>query len=468
MFYLLALLSASYWYCLPLIRQRLVGYSEFRLYDVVLAVLISVLILRYRLVVKRFFQQDAPGKWLMKFCIWASITYVVTVIWSLSNKNTTWVMVSAIYLFHLWGFVLAYAAFRIFIRSQHQCLRLLDLFLLLGAVEALLICLQSIGVVPRLWGSLYDVYGTKTYSGTLGPNRVMPGISMVLLLVVAAGYWRNVRAVGAGRLGLALFSAGTGLLALGVSGSRTAWVVFATFCLLSFAIARRRQAGILALGVMVVVLLAVIGPASIKQRFIDMYRWKLADKLSQTEDSGLSSQIRSVDAGRVDIWKRGAGGLLSNPWLIPFGAGFNNRYALNQGDSPHNMYLTLVTELGLLGLYLYLQWLRALWFESRDRVLLAARATRLSKKVYLPVDMKALLGAMIFGLVAGELLYVYRPTFSLFGIFLFVCAILNHPAMISPAVDRLRRAAMRRALAAQHGAGAPSLPGGRYAFPQPR
>jgi hypothetical protein len=165
-------------------------------------------------------------------------------------------MVSAIYLFHLWGFVLAYAAFRIFIRSQHQCLRLLDLFLLLGAVEALLICLQSIGVVPRLWGSLYDVYGTKTYSGTLGPNRVMPGISMVLLLVVAAGYWRNVRAVGAGRLGLALFSAGTGLLALGVSGSRTAWVVFATFCLLSFAIARRRQAGILALGVMVVVLLA--------------------------------------------------------------------------------------------------------------------------------------------------------------------------------------------------------------------
>jgi len=467
MFYLLAVLSASYWYCLPLIRQRLVGYSEFRLYDVLLALLILILITRYRAVLKRFFQQDAPGKWLLKFCIWASITYFVTVIWSLSHRNTTWVMVSAIYLFHLWGFVMAYAGFRIFVRSQRQCLRLLDLFLLLGAIQALIICLQSVGVVPRLWGELYDVYGTKTFSGTLGPNRVMPGMCMVLLLAVAAGYWRNLRAVGAGRLGLALVSAGIGLLALGVTGSRTAWVVFATFCLLSFVIARRRQGGILALGVVVMVLLAVAGPDSIKQRFQDMYRWKLTDKLAQTEDTSLTTQIRAVDAGRVDIWKRGASGLLSNPWLIPFGAGFNNRYALNQGDSPHNMYLTLVTELGLLGLYLYLGWLHALWVESRSRIAFGAQAVRLSKKVFLPVDMKALLGAVAFGLVAGELLYIYRPTFSLLGMFLFVCAVLNHPAMMSPALDRLRRAAMRRATARGEAGRAP-IPAGVYAFAQPR
>jgi O-antigen ligase len=467
MFYLLALLSASYWYCLPLIEQRLVGYSEFRLYDVLLAVLILMLVARHRAVLKRFFQQDAPGKWLLKFCIWASIGYLMTVVWSLSRNHTIWVLVTFIYLFHLWGFVLAYAGFRIFVRSQGQCLRLLDLFLLLGCIQALIICLQGIGVIPRLWSDLYAVYGPKTFSGTLGPNRVMPGISMVLLLVVAAGYWRNPRAVGATRLGLALGSAGIGLLALGITGSRTAWVVFATFCLLSFVIARRRQAGMLALGLLVTALLVVVGPDSFKQRFVDMYRWKIADKLSHAGDS-LMGQVQAVDSGRVQIWKEGAAGLLSNPWLIPFGAGFVNRYALNQGDSPHNMYLTLVTELGLLGLYLYLRWLHAVWVESRNRVLLGTKATRLSKKVFLPVDMKPLLGAMAFGLVSGELLYIYRPTFSLFGMFLFVCAILNHPAMMSPALDRLRRAVMGRALAAQGEAGTARVPGGARPLLQPR
>lgn len=468
MFNLLLLLSASYWYCLPLIKQRLVGYSEFRLYDVLLAVLILILATRYRRPLKAFFEQDGPGKWLLKFCIWASITYVVTVIWSLSSRNVTWIMVSAIYLFHLWGFVLAYAAFRIFVRNQRQCLRLLDLFLLLGAIQALIICLQSIGVVPRLWSELYDVYGTKTYSGTLGPNRVMPGLSMMLLLAVAGAYWRNMRAVGSGRLLLALGSAGIGLLALGVTGSRTAWVVFAAFCLLSFLIARRQQAGMLALGVVVAALLVVAGPDSIKQRFVEMYRWKLSDKLSQTDDSSLTGQIRAVDAGRLDIWKKGAGGLLSHPWLIPFGAGFNNRYALNQGDSPHNMYLTLVTELGLLGLYLYLRWLHAIWVESRARLALGARAAQVSKRVFLPVDMKALLAAMAFGLVSGELLYIYRPTFSLLGIFLFLCAVLNHPAMMSPALDRLQRAARSRSLAGWADTRVADFPGVAHALPQSR
>lgn len=447
MFYLLALVSASYWYCLPVIQQKLIGYSEFRLYDVLLALLMLVLIGKYRLGLARFLSRDPAGKWMYRFCLWASVTYVVTLIWSISQHNSAWVLVTAVYLFHLWGFLLAYAGFRMFVRTREQCLRLLDLFLLLGAVEAILICLQGVGVVPRLWSDLYDVYGEKAFSGTLGPNRVAPGVTMVLLLAAAASYWRNMASVGPARLALALGAAGSGLLALGITGSRTGWVIFAAFCLLSFVVARRNVGGMLALGAVVVALLVFTGPESVKQRFAEMYRWKVTDKLS-IAGTGLKDQFQAVDSGRLNIWVRGATRIASNPWLIPFGAGFNNRFALNEGDSPHNMYLTLVTELGLFGLFLYLRWLWALWAETGNRVALATAGKRPSDKVFLPVDMRALLGAMAFGLLGGELLYIYRPTFALMGMFLFLCAILNHPAMLSPIGDRLRLLARLRALAA--------------------
>jgi hypothetical protein len=84
----------------------------------------------------------------------------------------------------------------------------------------------------------------------------------------------------------------------------------------------------------------------------------------------------------------------------------------------------------VIGLFLYLCWLRGIWRESS---LLITSATKLKKrgaKVFLPVEMQTLLVAFMVSLLAGEILYPYRPSFTCMGMFLFLCAVLNHPALV--------------------------------------
>ena len=79
------------------------------------------------------------------------------------------------------------------------------------------------------------------------------------------------------------------------------------------------------------------------------------------------------------------------------------------------IYLSLINEVGLVGLFLYLRWIFSfLWIRMRQFT-------------QLEIALKGLVFAMIVTLFFGEHLYVYRPLFGLVGLFLVVTVLLFSP-----------------------------------------
>ena len=427
---LLFVLSLSYWYCLPVITQSFFTYSEVRGYDILLAILILVLVGQYRRELQIFFKQDTPGRWLFRFSVWATATFPVTVFVSIINYRYTWPFVTLVFLFHLWGYLLAYAAFRIFVNTRKQCYLLLDAFLVAGTVVAIVICLQGIGIVPRFWSELYDVYGNMTFSATLGPNRAMPGHTMILTLAVVTAYWRNVRAVGIRRIWLASVAAVASLAALGMTGSRTAWTTLIAFILAVFVL-RRPSLGVVFLLIISGLGIAVAVPSTVKERIGEMYDYRIEGRLQQADSDDYLDQFQTVDANRYNIWVAGIRELaFSYPWLIPFGGGFNSyRINMSVDNSAHNIYITLIAEVGIVGLLLYLAWLKGIWRESANLISAGSKLAA-SQSAFVPVDLQALVIAMLVSLIGGEILYPYRPSFAFMGMFLFLCAVMNHRALV--------------------------------------
>lgn len=428
----ITLIAISYWYCLPVVTQSLFSYNEFRAYDFLLAGLIGTMLFRYRTGLQSFLAKDMPGRCLFRIASWATLTSIVTVITALWMDNVKWIGVTFVFLFHLWGFIFAYAAFRMFVRSRSQALRLLDLFLVLGGLEALLVCLQGVGVVGRLWGERYDVYGTMAYSGTLGPNRTLPGHAFILILAVALGYWRNSTAVGPARLALAAISGILAVLGIGLSGSRTAWVVAIVFGL-GVLFAGRLRLGVLVFIAVVAMGVLAVTPTRVDESISEMYDYRLTVKLDRAEGGTLKQQFTSVDAGRLKLWTQGIEALGAHPYVLPFGCGFNNyRFAMHAGVSAHNLYITATAELGVVGLFLYMMWFKAILNETSRRIRQATAASQKYRRIFIPSEMRALVLAMMVSLTAGEILYPYRPTFSYLGMFLMISALLNHKVLRGP------------------------------------
>lgn len=420
----------SYWYCLPVTSQTFIRYSEIRGYDLLLLALTFVLLHKYKERLKAFLRRDKPGRILIRFSGWATLTSLITMGMALSFNRHYWALVTTVFLFHLWGFVLAYCAFRLFVTTRQQCLIMLDTFLIIGTIEALLICLQGVGVLPLFWSDLYSAYGPDAFSGTLGPNRALPGHTMLLVFAVAVGYWRNPRSVGSYRLLLASAAALTALAAVGMSGSRTSWVAFAAFCSATL-LAQRLSPGLLVFILIIMLGVTVIIPESVEDRVARIYEGRLIAKLETAKDPTLLTKFQTVDAGRWKNWVAGVSELARRPWLIPFGGGFNNyRHLVAVDISAHNIYITLIVEVGVVGWLLYVGWLRALWRESTRLTKIARKAKRKNKKVFLPAEMRSLLIAILVSLLGGELLYPYRPAFAFMGMFLFLSAVMNNPALV--------------------------------------
>jgi O-antigen ligase len=253
---------------------------------------------------------------------------------------------------------------------------------------------------------------------------------MILVVAIAAGYWRNLGAVGARQLCLASISATTAILALGLTGSRTAWVTFIAFGALLL-LGQRPKLSLVVFVVIAAASVIVVAPGSLRESIEDTYEWRVDSKLSGEPEADAITKFRAVDAGRLDKWIGGLETLAERPWLIPFGGGFNNyRYSVEAGISAHNMYITLVGEVGIVGLFFYLKWLLSVRRRSLRLTGLGVKLGERGRKVFLPVEMNNLLIAMMVSLLAGEVLFPYRPAFSFMGMFLFLCSVMNNSALV--------------------------------------
>lgn len=177
----------GYWYNLPVISTTIFGgYNEFRLYDLTFAILIAKLLTSdCSHEVLKSIKQNKGMKYLLRFSQWSSIMVVPTIIYAVIISKFIYVGMTIMFIYHLWGFLLLVAFVKTYYGGE-RLEKLLRWFLTLSTAHLFLYYAQITGLIGHLWNERYiESYGEMAYSGTLGPNRVTPGMMTLLGFVIS-------------------------------------------------------------------------------------------------------------------------------------------------------------------------------------------------------------------------------------------------------------------------------------------
>lgn len=414
----------GYWYNLPVIKTSAFGgYNEFRIYDITFVVLILLLI-RHKNLKKnlRSLAGDSSLKYIYRFAIWASIMTIPTLIYVGILGNFVYAGMTVIFLYHLWGFILL-SALVVTYYDKDSILPLIRWFMILSSIHLVLYYLQISGIIGNLWPQVYiDSYGDDALSGTLGPNRVTPGMMTLMGFILSIFIILNKFASRFLRL-ISWFNLILALPAFIMIGSRTTFVTLAIFAIVFVFFYRIKLAPVILILTPLFILIYSKGlDSNQKERITKNIEWNERKLLRGGDYNDLSviEGYENLGSNRAQILERYVPYLLDNFYFIPFGSGFNNRILASTtgAASAHNIYLSLINEVGIVGLIFYLQWLGSYFvFEKR---LYPLRTYYRAKGI-----MSSLSIAMFISLFAGEHLYVYRPCFAILGTFLFVSSIMK-------------------------------------------
>ena len=408
------LMVVSFFYNLPVTNYSLKGSNEIRLYDV-LGIIICYLYVKNFGVLNYYIKQKLNFKFLNHFLIWSAITLIFTGLFSIFLNRPMWLLQSILYYYHFFVFFLYAVLVSVFVLKFKNFKAIVYILLILIIGESLLVIAQNSGIVPFLWNDRYKMAYLGFLSGTLGPNKIVLGMTMFISFAVSLGiYLQKQLKINKILLLAAITLSGTVIIITGSRTSYLALIVFAAY----FLIANTQKF----ISVSVVFLIIVMTAISLDLEVVDMAKNvfdnritnKISDPTVLSENSVDVDQLyEDLGSGRKELSASYAKYLIERPYIIPLGIGFNNRLLI--GFSAHNIYLSLINEVGLFGLILYLRWLASYFLLN------------LSKTKYLKMALNGLVLAMLVSLYFGEHLYVYRPLFGLLGFFLLATVLLTTP-----------------------------------------
>ena len=403
----------SYFYNLKVMGYSLTGQNELRLYDFTGLFLLYYLI-KYRTYFMLYIKAKPYLYRLFLFIFWALITMIFTFIFSIYINKIIWILRTILFMYHLFVFSTAYLFFLVFLREKKFYKQIVTFFIGLVIFENAIVLLQNFGFIDFLWGAVDRRDYLGFLSGTLGPNKIVLGLTMFLSIaaLLALSLEKRIKI----NRTLAFVAISLSVVNLLISGSRTSYLALGI--LLAIVLLFKPGKMLVSIGVSLVLLFGItFFVPEIRNKIVEVYQYRIESRISNKEqlrDSNVSELYEDLGAGRKELQTRFLMSLKDNLYVVPFGAGFNNRM-LFPGNSPHNMYLTLINEVGLVGLFFYVAWLLSYLF--------------INFKTYktLGVFLKAVVLSMMVTLLFGEHLYIFRPVFALLGLFLFVVALLISP-----------------------------------------
>jgi len=412
------LMLISFFYNLPVVKYSISGSNELRLYDLLGLVVFYTYFQNYQ-IINLYISHKLNFKRLHQFLFWANITLIGTVAFSFFYGRILWIIQTILYLYHFWTFFLAAILLAIMMRDQRKYNKVIYLLLILIIVEAIIVILQNLGVLPFLWNDAYKKAYFGFLSGTMGPNKIVLGMTMLISFTACVGLYfeKRIRVNKYLILGAMIAS----LVVIAMTGSRTSYlglVVFAIYFMFTKTVKFIYFAGVLTVFAGV----AIINDFEIVEVITNVFDGRVINKISDPTilkdgDVDVSQLYEDLGSGRKTLSLVYIEYLFSNPYVIPFGLGFNNRLTLF--SSAHNTYLSLINEVGLVGVFLYFRWL------------LSYFRLNMSKTKFLRLSLNGLIFSMLVTLFFGEHLYVYRPLFGLVGFFLFITVILTTPRFYS-------------------------------------
>lgn len=411
------LMLLSYFYNLPFFTYSARGSNDLWLYDFA-GMMVMYLYIKNLKLVNNLIENNKALNNLFHFLMWANIMVIPTIIDSIINNKIFWALQSLKYLFHFWVFFLTTIFLIIIIQDKKQLKRIVTFCLVCACTTFLIVILQNFGVIPFLWSETFSKAYDGFLSGSLGPNKIVLGMTTLMIFTLCMGLLNDKRVIL--NKGLIITTIILSILALAYSGSRTSYLgllVFLAYFFIKETLSFIYSAIIFALLIFVV---SSINP-KVLTKATDVYEARVERKIKRPNDfsvSNVDEVYQDLGSGRKDLSRLYINYLIDNPFIIPFGLGFNNRLALT--SSAHNTYLNLINEVGIVGVFFYFRWL----------------FTYLSLKMtgfpQMRNALKGLVVSMLVTLAFGEHLYIYRSLFGLLGLFLFVTALLLSPSLILP------------------------------------
>ncbi len=419
--FLLWVILVSYWYNMGVITYGAVGSNDLRLYDIAFLPIIYLFMKDYYKL-KLFIKKNISLYRMFRFLKWASLLFAVTVYYCVFQYRIVWAFQSLMYLYHFWGFVIAAIYLKYIYTDSKDILYFLTVFMAIGLAEGLLIIAQHYGVVPILWAQRWiDAYGDDALTGTLGLNRVLPGLSMFLCFVIASVFLSNQSKTPFFSRLLAIAVSLVGLVVILLSGSRTSWVATIIFAVIVYI----RNISLIittCIAMVVFMMFPSLLPGTLQDKFDEVLENRVLGKMSEpvpggSDDVDAGQLYDDLGANRDERAMRYIINLGDKIWIVPFGGGFNNRLTVG-GDSAHNIYLTLIAEVGIVGVILYVSWLLSYFKVIKEHTLMGYN------KIFDITALRALVIAMMITLLFGEHLYIYRPSYGFLGMFLMVTSLL--------------------------------------------
>lgn len=409
------LMLLSYFYNLPVLSYSAKGNNELRLYDLAGLSIVYFYFKNYNLV-NVIINSKLISRSLYYFLLWANFTFILTVIFSIANNKIFWIFQTLLYLYHFWVFFLASMLLIVIIQDLKQLARIVTFTLIIASITFIIVTLQNFGFIPFLWNKTYlDAYD-GFMSGTLGPNKIVLGITCLIIFGLGMGLMNDKR-VKINKL-LLVTTIALSAVVIVISGSRTAYVGIGVF-LFYFFIKETKSfiysSVILVIGISAI---SLINP-EILNKATEVYEGRVEKKIknpNEIRDGDVGGLYEDLGAGRNIILYKYLRLLGNDPIYIPFGRGFNNR--MDTSSSAHNTYLSLIYEVGIVGMVIYFRWLFSYMF------------VRMRNFPHLEMAAKGLAFSMIVTLFFGEHLYIYRALFGLLGLFMFIMTLIMSPLYI--------------------------------------
>jgi len=415
---------ASYFYVIPVTQISHVATTDFRLYDM-------VFIFGLIFLLPHFGQLRAnirSHKWLSRYMFF-SLWCVVTVVFNLFLLGYSQAFIAAGRLGRFMAYGLVAAAILTFITKKEDLEKLVRFFFLLIALQALLSTLQSLGLVKQLWPDYWLQAGGQAGGyedlpvGTLGLHHLHPGTLIVLGTSLGLGLLRYEK-----RLGVRLFITVSVVLMLYTSFivvSRSAWLGLAIVVALFFlSLVKDPKKGAM-LGavfwlIVVIACLIWLGGEGVQENISDSWNKGFEDKV---EADGLTN----LSPSRVAMWLDFPNVVMKHPWILIQGAGIQNAgRVLNIGVAMHNNYLHVIVETGIIGFYLYVTMLLAIWRQSS----LVVQAAEPGMGQAVIRGFRGAFAALLVLNFFNENFYMQYSSFSLTGQIMAFAALSLHPLWI--------------------------------------
>ena len=412
----LLLMVVSYFYNLPVLKYSVQGDNEFRLFDIAGLVILYIIYIN-KPIVLFFIRSKTYLKTMNNFVMWCAVTLIFTLLFSVFMGRPLWFIKSLLYYYHMLAFFYTGVLMAMYLRDKKRYKLVAHLVLIFTILESVLVFMQHYGYVPFLWNSVYEEAYGGFLSGTLGPNKICLGMTMFISLVYAIGLFMQSQ-IKVNKI-LIIVAMLMSLAIIGISGSRTTYLALLIFLCYLF-IMKTRKFIALSMLLSLAVIVAFFFNLELIDTIVTTIENRVINKVSNPEAFNPASANVDVEqlyqdlgAGRDRIVLMYLDYIARNPYVIPFGIGVNNRLLI--GSSAHNIYLSLINEVGLVGLFLYLKWLTSFLY------------LKFGKMSSLKMVLNGLVFAMLVTLYFGEHLYLYRSVFTILGYFILITILLIVP-----------------------------------------